>query len=232
LQPLGSARASGAIRRAKRTRRRLVCGARSVKWKGRTPAWNVLQGKGMEDVLGADAAAIERAARGGLVDPTMAAQQIILSNRRRGEALRRAREARQTMPRFASEAEGERPSRAERPRSMPSRSPFPQHAQRRRTEQKGRPCPARTDTRRNRPRRSRVPPHAGTVRRPYGRRGNRCPRTGIRGRRVRLGSGLLVRLRGDDEGDQASRPSPVRWFPGVLLRPCYATQARCWLRCG
>jgi signal recognition particle subunit SRP54 len=35
-----------------------------------------MQGKGMEDVLGADAAAIERAARGGLVDPTMAAQQM------------------------------------------------------------------------------------------------------------------------------------------------------------
>lgn len=35
-----------------------------------------LQGRGMEDVLGADAAAVERAARGGLVDPAMAAQQM------------------------------------------------------------------------------------------------------------------------------------------------------------
>jgi signal recognition particle subunit SRP54 len=35
-----------------------------------------MQGKGMEDVLGADAAAVERASRGGLVDPAMAAQQM------------------------------------------------------------------------------------------------------------------------------------------------------------
>jgi signal recognition particle subunit SRP54 len=33
-----------------------------------------MQGKGMEDVLGADAAAVERAMQGGLVDPRMAAQ--------------------------------------------------------------------------------------------------------------------------------------------------------------
>jgi signal recognition particle subunit SRP54 len=35
-----------------------------------------MQGKGMEDVLGGDAGAVERAARGGLVDPAMAAQQM------------------------------------------------------------------------------------------------------------------------------------------------------------
>jgi signal recognition particle subunit SRP54 len=33
-----------------------------------------MQGKGMDDVLGADAAAVERAMQGGLVDPRMAAQ--------------------------------------------------------------------------------------------------------------------------------------------------------------